>query len=277
MQDLQTLISLLTQRRNIHISFLDLTGVLNTPNTSVGFAHRLHSKPFCDIAKSTDEGRRRCLRCKRCANKKAITTKRAFGGYCVYGLYEVAFPIVMNNTVVAVVYVGNAVIDEKKTQVRIESTCARSLVEKSELLRHLKECEYLDNPIELFQIAEIIADYIKAIYQKPQRQSGSLHWLVDELQRYAKARFWTDISLKELASEYHKNEKYLGRLFKKETGVEFRQYLISLRLEKAEKLLLTTDDKILDIALDCGFNNVSYFNRLFFQKHGVSPSRFRQG
>ena len=73
-----------------------------------------------------------------------------------------------------------------------------------------------------------------------------------------------------------KNEKYLGRLFKKEMGISFSEYCIGLRLEKAEESLLKSNDKIIDIALDCGFNNISYFNRVFRKKHNVSPGEYRE-
>ena len=46
-------------------------------------------------------------------------------------------------------------------------------------------------------------------------------------------------------------------------------------LEKAENLLINSDDKIINIAMDCGFNNISYFNRIFQKKHHVSPSKYR--
>ena len=47
----------------------------------------------------------------------------------------------------------------------------------------------------------------------------------------------------------------MGRLFKEKMGMTFHQYCLLLRLQKAEELLLRTPDKIIDIALECGFNN----------------------
>jgi AraC-like DNA-binding protein len=40
-------------------------------------------------------------------------------------------------------------------------------------------------------------------------------------------------------------------------------------------MLLSGDEKIIDIALECGFNNIAYFNRLFVKKYGMSPSEYR--
>ncbi len=102
-----------------------------------------------------------------------------------------------------------------------------------------------------------------------------MHWLVSLMKQHADKMYSTNLSLKEIALTYQKNEKYLGRLFKKETGVGFNEYCTQKRLKKAESLLIQSDAKIIDIALDCGFNNVSYFNRLFKKKHGTSPKTYR--
>jgi AraC-like DNA-binding protein len=61
-----------------------------------------------------------------------------------------------------------------------------------------------------------------------------------------------------------------------DTGTSFTERVLALRLEKARTMLQgTRPRKIIDIALACGFGDVSYFNRRFRGRFGVSPSRFR--
>ena len=277
MQNLQTLIGQLEKGRKLHISILDFSGILNTPLTKIEFKNVIHSKKFCDIAKSTPRGYRACMRSKRLANTKAITDGMPFGGQCIYGLYEAAVPVVMDKTVMAVVYAGNAVIDEKRTEDRIKKTCRHTGVSEKELCEQLNQCEYTDSMEELAQAAEIVSDYLKMLYSNAPKTKSELHWLVALMKHYADESFCSNICLKELAITYQKNEKYMGQLFKKEMGICFHQYCNGLRLQKAEKLLLHSDEKIIDISLDCGFNNISYFNRLFQKKYGVSPTEYRTG
>ena len=116
MQNLQFLIDVLTRGRKLHISILDLNGILNTPTTKIAFENVIHSKKFCDIAKSTEKGYRACLHCKNLANTKATTSKKAFCGHCLYGIYEVAMPVIVGDTVSAIVYVGNAIVDIDHTK-----------------------------------------------------------------------------------------------------------------------------------------------------------------
>ena len=274
MSKLQNLIDMLSKARKIHISVWDLNGILNTPSTKISFENVVHSKQFCEIAKSTDNGYKRCLKCRRIANKKATTTKQAFYGYCMYGIYEAAMPVIIGDNVSAIVYVGNAIIDKKQTENRIEKICRNTNVDKQKLLELTKECEYIDNYNELLNIAEIVCDYIKMLYDLEPKNNSKTNWLVSSLKQHANQTFYTNTTLKELSILYHKNEKYLGRLFKNETGTTFHQYNLALRLQKAEKLLKTTSDKVIDIALDCGFNNISYFNRAFKKQFGMTPSEY---
>ena len=84
------------------------------------------------------------------------------------------------------------------------------------------------------------------------------------------------LSLKTLAAEYNVSQTYLGRIFKKETGVLFTDYLCDYRLEIAKKLLLTTTRKSSDIAGDVGFSNPNYFANVFKKKTLVYPTKFRR-
>lgn len=275
MQKLQVFIDLLTKNRKLHISVCDLSGILNTPSTMLKFESIIHSKPFCNIAKSTDKGYRTCLHCKKLANTKAANKKEPFEGYCPYGLYEAVFPVIINGSTSAIVYVGNAVTDNDKALLRLKKTCLYTGADQERLADELMMCESIEDTSELIQIAELVADYLKLLYVNAPQKEQKLNWSVALMKRYADEMYCTSISLQELAIACGKNEKYLGRLFKKEMGRSFNEYCTQLRLNKAEMQLLQGDERIIDIAFNCGFNSISYFNRLFKSKHGISPREYR--
>ena len=276
MQTLQTFIDLLTAGRNIHISILDLDGLLNTSLTTVAVKNTIHSKPFCDVAKSTEAGFRKCLDCKGRANKKAVEEKICFSGHCPWGLYEAATPVICQDTVSTVIYVGNYVVNEEKSRALISKSARLTGVDEAELFRHLRDCEYTSDVDEAFKIGELIRDYIIELSKNSEGEIGSLHWLTLKMKRHADEFYTGDMSLKYLAKIYHKNEKYMGRIFKDDLGMSFSEYSNRLRLRRAEELLLTTNEKIIDIALSSGFNTVPYFNRLFKACHGMSPEEYRK-
>lgn len=275
MQNLQTFIDLLTKGRNFHISILDINGITNTPLTKIAFRSVIHSNNFCNIAKSTKKGYRTCLFCKKLANTRAIKGKKPFAGHCAYGLYEVGFPVIVNDSVAAIIYVGNIIVDKQKTTSLIEKTCHSTGVNRENLQAETNYCEYLDDYNEAFAIAEIVRDYLLMLSENATASFNEMHWMVYQLQRHIKHSYCNPFSLSDFATEYQKNEKYLGRLFKKEMGMSVHEYCNQLRLKKAVALLDTTSKKIIDIALECGFNNIAYFNRVFRAKYGISPTEYR--
>ena len=65
------------------------------------------------------------------------------------------------------------------------------------------------------------------------------------------------------------------RFFKQAMNASFMDYLIDHRLTMAAHMLLTTNESILIIATDCGFDNISYFNRRFKRKYDTTPRAYR--
>lgn len=96
-----------------------------------------------------------------------------------------------------------------------------------------------------------------------------------KLASYIEEHYSGPISLKDLADVISCNPQYLCRFFKEITGTSPVQYLISCRVEHACTLLTETTRPILDISLDCGFENVSYFIRKFKQLKGCTPKEYR--
>lgn len=85
----------------------------------------------------------------------------------------------------------------------------------------------------------------------------------------------SELSVGSIAKELHISENYFSKLFKQETGTNFSQYLITVRMEAAEQLLLLTDGKIGEIALQVGYNDANYFSQCFKGVFGLSPGKYR--
>lgn len=96
-----------------------------------------------------------------------------------------------------------------------------------------------------------------------------------KLVSYMEEHYSRPVALQELADVISCNPQYLCRFFKEITGTSPVQYLISCRVEHACSLLLETTNPILDISMDCGFENVSYFIRKFKQLKGCTPREYR--
>lgn len=93
---------------------------------------------------------------------------------------------------------------------------------------------------------------------------------------YLAAHYTEDISLKDCADVLGLNMNYFSRFFRAQTGINFHEYLTTLRLKKAEYLLLTTGLSVTEVVAQSGFQNVKTFNRVFKNAHGISPREFRR-
>ncbi len=84
----------------------------------------------------------------------------------------------------------------------------------------------------------------------------------------------SNLTLSELAAIANLSENYFCRLFKKMTSYSPIDYLISYRINIAEYMLKNSDKTITEIALDCGFDDVSHFIKFFKRKKGVTPKQY---
>ncbi|MVX62485.1 response regulator [Clostridium chromiireducens] len=114
------------------------------------------------------------------------------------------------------------------------------------------------------------------IYIKRERINSSM-LLIEKAKQYIKDNYSDyDVSVEKLCSELHVSPTYFSTIFKRETGMNFVNYLTTLRLEEAVKLLNTTDDKTYMIAEKVGYPEANYFSYVFKKKFGVSPSKYRK-
>lgn len=99
--------------------------------------------------------------------------------------------------------------------------------------------------------------------------------VITKIQEIIEMRLNDNITLESIASEMFFTPSYLSRLFKKEIGKNFSEYLIDRRLEKAKILLLSTNRTIDSIAQETGYENANSFRRLFKSKIGMSATEYR--
>jgi len=86
----------------------------------------------------------------------------------------------------------------------------------------------------------------------------------------------TNVNIEQLAGELNVGYSYFRQMFRKYTGISPTQYHLSLRIQKAKDLLISTDHSFKEIAIDLGFESYFYFSRIFKDKTGKSPMDFRK-
>jgi AraC-like DNA-binding protein/ligand-binding sensor protein len=288
---LQSTVKWLLKNRKFHICIHDLSGILHQ-NSSIQIPkqYTIHSCTFCEHAKATSSGLRFCLKCKELSLKKALNHKDLFIGQCYLGITEIVKPIFHNNKPLCVIYLGNIVLNEHKRSIvdKIKKISYLTGADSNKLIRALSTTEHITESTlsEYQEIVEIIGNCItqsitedtklhrKNISTLPSYRNTN-HWIIEHIQNYILTYYNRDLQLSQLAKLYFLNAEYLCRLFKKETGTNFSDYVNTVRINKAKHLLISTDYKIVDISNEVGYQNATYFNKLFKRYTGNTPTDFR--
>ena len=261
---LYDMINYLQYGTKLHIGVLFLGSY---GNDMVKLPHRqeIHTGILCEEFKSKNFNR--CYRCRNRAIYKAIKTKTDFGGVCINGIYEYTRPVIINNEVASIIFIGNIFEQEKGYPT---------------LKLHINERTWLFDTLEknfpeekCKELGKILESYIRVLLENYTAKSES-NPVIENIKNYIEDNLEFDIKTAHVAKIFHYNEQYFGRFFKKETGKSFSNYLSCRRLERAALLLESTDNTVLDIANKVGFNNVTYFNRTFKNVYGLTPTKYRK-
>lgn len=117
-----------------------------------------------------------------------------------------------------------------------------------------------------------LRDIQKFLSSKEQKEEDDL---ANVMLEYIKEHYHEDIMLVDLAEKINTSEKYCSTLFKQAVGENFKTYLNSLRIEKAKEIFRQNyNAKIVDVAMQVGFNSANTFIRVFSKQEGVTPKAY---
>lgn len=120
--------------------------------------------------------------------------------------------------------------------------------------------------MKVFEISE------RLNFRKPSKNGR----LVEEIIEALRERLHENITLRDIANRFSFSPNYLGVLFKEETGYNFSDYVIKLRMERARDLLVSTKLKIYEVAYQTGYQYLPYFSRQFKEMYGMTPLEYRR-
>lgn len=131
----------------------------------------------------------------------------------------------------------------------LQVTSAKQL--RANMIRYIKELAKVYQDKDKNQIPQFVKDFIKLHYRET-------------------------CTVEEMTEVVGLSPNYLRRIFKDETGVTILEYLTDYRMEKARDLLRKTNRKVKDISQEVGYENVSYFTKLFTKKYNLTPNEYRR-
>ena len=192
---------------------------------------------------------------------------------CPFGITEAIVPIVRDNELIG--YIMSALGIEKTREdevVRLACHCdeSHSLLIKDRVQKSRKLTA--DEMKAYFNMMKVLAKYIA----NDDTLISNYESIGQLIKRYVKNNLTRKLTLNDIARNLHCSTVTLTEHFKREFGITINEYITKKRMEFAEKLLLSTDKPLREIASMTGFADVEYFSRTFKKHHEISPASWRR-
>jgi len=147
----------------------------------------------------------------------------------------------------------------------------------------LRVQEYLLKPIKPSVFKQVFHDLLATVATSQVQDDEEISepktnqiYFIEKSLKYIHDNFKQKLPLQLVSSNVFLNPQYFSRIFKKEVGVTYIDYVNKLKIEHACKLLDTTSYPAYRISSECGFTDPSYFNRVFVQQMNMTPKEYRR-
>ena len=120
-----------------------------------------------------------------------------------------------------------------------------------------------------------LAKLIDLLDTARQHSSEQDRSICEQITEYIEKTLFERISVGEIANRFHISYYYMCHLFKSEMGKSIVEYRTERRMQAAARYIVQSDEKIMEIAIRCGFDSVSYFAEQFTKYTGMSPTSYR--
>lgn len=149
------------------------------------------------------------------------------------------------------------------------------------MLREKKQPDDASEGYMKLLLGELLLIILRHVRQSDLRSRNAehpttLHRKVSDIVKHINEHFHEPMSLKGLADHFHISSYYLCRIYKEVTGFSVIEYVNTLRVQEAQKLLKSTRISVTDITEKVGFESSTHFGRIFKAISGMSPLQYRK-
>ena len=234
-----------------------------------------HDNSYCTRIKAAEGGWERCHRQqRRVFSALCERGGDGFSGVCHAGVLEYVYPLKGAEGMIGFISVSGYACEEGRE--RLLRTAGELSCPPEPLLRayHTLKPPPADRAridtllLPLCRMLELA--YIKA----GEREESATP--IRQMLRHIQRNYATDLRAEEICRQFGCSRSYFSHLFKRETGVGFREYLTRLRLDSAKRLLALSHLNVTEIAYAVGFNDANYFTGVFTKHTGLSPLAYRR-
>lgn len=128
------------------------------------------------------------------------------------------------------------------------------------------------NKLSLQKNAIVLSDTLLIKYYYKHAKDNRIDKIID----YVSRNYQNKMTVKEIANMVNMSEAGFSRYFKSRTDLTFTKFMNEVRISRSQKLLIETSKSIQGVSQECGYDNLSYFNRQFKLHNHLSPKVFRE-
>ncbi|HHV13490.1 MAG TPA: helix-turn-helix domain-containing protein [Clostridiales bacterium] len=189
---------------------------------------------------------------------------------------------ILNDLLGYVLFSGGSNLDNTKTRaIELCSLLSRTAIEggaasdsilkiNNQFLKSLQQITNLDSLC--FKLQETVEVFTESMFNYIPSKN---HEMIKKAMLYISNNFSKNITLEDVAAHVHLNPAYFSTIFKQSSRSTFKEYLNMVRVEESKRLLANTDYSIINIAIATGFEDQSYFSKVFKKYTGLTPRQYR--
>lgn len=220
--------------------------------------YNTHTNPYCFKVKSNRARHKKCIKCQEAVLKKCAA-ERCYTGVCHAGVAEYVHGFFCDGIPVGFVSVSGYKSDKKPY-------CTDDFY-----IRNIKDKEM---PTELLNtvvppLCMMLERFVG--FKECENTYKDVYYDVLDFLRERHS----DVSVDEIAKKFNFSKSYISHMFKKKSGRTLKEYCNILKINDAKVLLESSDMSVTEVAQMSGFNNFSYFIKVFKGMTGMTPLKWR--
>ena len=226
---------------------------------------------FCRLVQRNEEEYRECVKCDSIACKTALETRDTYIYKCRYGLTEAISPLYNFGHLTGFLMMGQTVTSGKEmatTELLFRQKCPNEEVTEAISEIPITQSELVESYIRIMTVCARYLTLSNAFI-------SSRPTLAENAKSYIHDNYGEKLGISELCKHLCCSKSTLVKLFKEECGTTVGAYITDVRLAEAERMLLNGRLSVSEIARETGFCDQSYFSKVFYARHGVTPTDFR--
>jgi AraC-like DNA-binding protein len=270
--------------RDYHQAFEATTGLPLSLRASGSFQAPLQgsrrANPFCALMAQANKTCAACLQLQQRVEDEAVQGPKTFE--CFAGFAESAVPIRVGENVIGFLRTGQVFL-KKPSKHRFRKVLAQLAAWNVKVDRRSLEKAYFGSRVlvrsqydSVVRLLSIFGQHLSSLSnQIVVKETLAEVPAIATARAFIEAHHADELALTDVARAANMSEFYFCKVFKRETGLTFIDYLSRVRVETLKQLLLNPHKRVSEAAYEAGFQSLSQFNRVFRRIAGEAPSSYR--